>query len=424
MSKSLSLRPHCVRGLGNTKMIELIYTLFLFSGLFKTFFISYAPAFMAVDFTLLCALILTGAYTLRFSRDFFFESKFFLVDSSKSIVFTLLLFFLWMNVTLLYTRSPGYCYTKIFMFLTVFVALAFPLVYRGFNPRRFSHLFAYLGSGLVFVYTALLPNVYSTYLRSAEFREMVVKYLDIGFLAGAIILVLAFACPRMNRFVKVLLMVINIWTLILSAARGPMVFLSLVLLIRFAVSFVAFMRKSWTLNLKNVFYIAMGLGFFGAAVYYLTDKYALLVERSIYRILQLIDPEVSTGIMMRISQIGYSLDKIFENTANFLLGLGIGSFGILYEGVDKRMYPHNMVLEIWFEMGFIGALLLMVLLFLYFKKIRCNFNFVLILAYLLLNSLKSYSIIDLRVMFGLFSVLLVYVAQSPRGPGNSSELKK
>lgn len=392
-------------------MIELVYVMFLLSGLVKTFLISYAAGLMVVDITLLCAIIMAGTYIFHFSKDFFFKSKFYIVDSSKPIVFTLLAFFLWMNVTLLYTRSPGYCYTKVFMFLTVCVALVFPLLYRGFNARRFFDLFVYLGSGLIFLYTALLPAVYSTYIRSAEYREMVVKYLDIGYLAGAIILILAFACPRMNRVFKILLLGVNVWTLMVSAGRGPIVFLAIILLIKFAVSFVTFMKKSWKLNLKNIFYAAAGVCSFGAAIYYLTDKYALLIERSIFRLLQLMNPEVSTGIMLRISQIAFSLDSIFENAGNFLFGRGIGSFGILYEGVDERLYPHNVVLEIWFELGFVGAALFILLLFLYFKKIRLHFNFVLIFVYLFLNSLKSYSIIDSRIMFGLFSVLLVYLTQ-------------
>jgi hypothetical protein len=119
------------------------------------------------------------------------------------------------------------------------------------------------------------------------------------------------------------------------------------------------------------------------------------------------DPQ-SASVAKRFDQIYYSLDRIFDNAVNFLFGSGIGSFGVLYEGIDGRQYPHNVILEISFELGIIGVILFIILLLLYFKKLRHNLNFVLIYLFLFLNSLKSYSLVDSRVMFGILSVLLVY----------------
>jgi hypothetical protein len=399
-------------------MIEFIYCIFLLSGLVKSFLLFYASSIMVVDFTLLCALILVAAYILHFSKNFFFRNTIYLVKSSRPVIFILVTFYLWMVITLLYTASPGYSYIKVFMFLSDLLAVLFPFIYRGFNPKRFFHLFAYVGSGLIFLYMALFPSIYTSYLKDIEYRGMVIKYLDIGFLAGVIILILAFTCPKMNRLIKILLIGINAWTLLVSAARGPMLFLVLVLVIRFAVSFVTFMKTSWKLNFKNIFYLVAGIGFLGTAAYYLIDRYALLLERSITRLLLLLDPQGSESILERITQVSYSFGRIFENAGNFLFGLGIGSFGILYEGVDERNYPHNVVLEIWFELGFLGIIMFIMLLLIYFKKIRLRLNFVLIFIYLLLNSLKSYSLIDLRIMFGMLSVLLIYLTFSSSPAGN------
>ncbi|MGD2086253.1 MAG: hypothetical protein PVH61_08720 [Candidatus Aminicenantes bacterium] len=396
-------------------MIELIYCLFLLSGLVKAFLHFYAGSLMVVDFTLLCALILAAAYILQFSKNFFFRNKIYLVKSSRPVIFILVSFYLWMVVTLVYTASPGYSYIKVFMFLSDLVAVLIPFFYQGFKTKRFFHLFAYVGSGLIFLYTALFPTIYTSYLQDVEYRDMVTRYLDIGYLAGLIILIVAFVCPQMKKFIKLLLIGINAWTLLVSAARGPMLFLALVLVIRLGVSFVTFMKKSWRLNLKNIFYIVAGVGLLGTAAYYLIDRYALLLERSITRLLMLLDPQHSSSILERVTQVSYSFGKIFENAANFLFGLGIGSFGILYEGVDERNYPHNVILEIWFELGLIGMILFIMLLWVYFKKIRLRLDFVLISIYLLLNSLKSYSLIDLRIMFGILSVLLIYLTFSSRG---------
>lgn len=394
-------------------MIELIYCFFLLSGLVKSFLQFYASGLMVVDFTLLCALILVAAYILHFSKNFFFRNTIYLVKSSRPVIFILVVFYLWMVVTLLYTASPGYSYIKIFMFLSDLVAVLIPFIYRGFNTKRFFHLFAYIGSGLIFIYTALIPSIYTSYLKDVEYRDMVTRYLEIGYLAGIIILISAFVCPQMNKFIKLLLIGLNAWTLLVSSARGPMIFLVLVLVIRFVVSFVTFIKTSWKLNFKNIFYMVAGISLFGTAAYYLIDRYALLLERSITRLLMLLDPQQSSSILERITQVSYSFGRIFENAGNFLFGLGIGSFGILYEGIDERNYPHNVILEIWFELGLIGVILFIMLLLVYFKKIRLRLNFVLIFIYLLLNSLKSYSLIDLRIMFGILSVLLIHLTFLP-----------
>jgi len=389
-------------------MIELIYCLFLLSGLVKAFLQFYASGLMVVDFTLLCALFLLAAYILQFSRNFFFKNTFYLVKSSRSVIFILLAFYLWMVVTLIYSVSPGYSYIKVFMFLSNLVAVLIPFIYKGFNTKRFFHFFAYMGSGLILLYTALITDIYTSYLKDVDYKDMVTRYLHIGYLAGVIILILAFVCPQMNKFIKLLLIGLNTWTLLVSSARGPLLFLVFVLLIRFAVSFVTFI-KSWRLNFKNVFYMVAGVGLLGTAAYYLIDRYALLLERSISRLSMLLDPGGGESILERITLVTYSFDRILENAGNFLFGLGIGSFGILYEGVDERNYPHNVMLEIWFELGLIGVILFILLLLVYFKKIRPRLNFVLIFIYLLLNSLKSYSLIDLRIMFGMLSVLLLHL---------------
>jgi hypothetical protein len=387
-------------------MIELLYVLFLLSGLIKFFAFFLIGNILVIDFTLLCAIALFGAYIFHFIRNML-NNKFYIVSTSRSIVFTLLVFYLWIILTLIYTRSPAYCYIKTSLFLTLVIALVFPFIYRGFKAGRFFHLFVYVGSMLIFIYTALLPHFYAGYLRSYEYKEFVGKYLDIGYLAGIMILLLAFACPHIKRLPKVLLLVVNASALLVSAARGAIIFLAVVLLIRFTVSFVTFMKRTWQFNIKNIFYITAAFAGFAGALYYVTDRYSIFMERTIKRLLLVFDPQ-SASVAKRFDQIYYSLDRIFDNAVNFLFGSGIGSFGVLYEGIDGRQYPHNVILEISFELGIIGVILFVVLLLLYFKKLRHNLNFILIYLFLFLNSLKSYSLIDSRVMFGILSVLLVY----------------
>lgn len=390
-------------------MVELIYALFLLSGIIKFFILSFAGGLIPIDFTLLCAILLLGIYAAAFFKDFYNRSKFHIIGPTRSLIIAVLALYLWMFFTLLYTHSPSYCYTKLFMFLTILLALGFPLVYRGFKPGRFITLYSYIGTGLVFAYSALLPNFFAGYMAMAgdEDKEFVVKYLDIGHLAGIMILILAFACPRMKPVIKAILIGINLWAVLISAARGPIVFLLLVILLRLGASFINFLRGKGKLELKYLFYMAAGFGVFGAGVYYAMDRYADLIERTFRRLTQVMDT-ASSSVSQRISMLSFTLEKIFDNAWNFLLGLGIGSFGILFDGVDERNYPHNVILELWFEVGIVGVILFVVILLIYLKKLWSNFSFLLIYLYLLLNIMKSSSLVDSRIMFGTLSVLVLY----------------
>jgi O-antigen ligase len=386
-------------------MIELTYSLFLLSGLIKFFVVYLIGDIWYIDFTLLCAAALLLAYLLHFTRNAL-ANTFHIISSAKAIVFTLMTFYLWIILSLIYTRSPEYCYLKTLRFLTLLIALVFPFVYRGFKPDRFFKYFLYTGSGLVFVYAALMPKFYAGYVSRYENRDFVIKYLDIGYLAGIMILLLIFACRNMKPVIRLGLMLISFIALVISAARGPILFLALVLFIRLAIIVIKLLKQKWRFSPRNILYLAGGVGGFAAAIYYLTDKYAIMLERTFKRLMLVFDP-LSGSVAKRFDQIYFTLGTIFESVYSFFFGLGIGSFGIVYDGVDERQYPHNVILEIWFELGIIGVTLFAILLLLYFKKIRLNLNFLLIFIFLFLNSMKSYSLVDSRVMFGILSILIL-----------------
>jgi len=390
-------------------MVELVYALFLLSGIIKFFLLYLAGGLVFVDITLLLAIVLSGIYAVRFFKDFYAKSTFFIIEPSRSILLTVCAFYLWMLFSLIYTRSPAYCYTKLFMFLTIVVALAFPLLYRGLKPGRFFTLFVYIGSAVVFVYSVLIPDLYANYVAMAgeQDKEFVVKYLDVGYLSGIIILLLLFFSPRMNRLIKILLFGINLAALVISAARGPIVFFLIVLALKLAGLVVPLLKKKWQLGGKGIIAAVSAFGILGGGFYYVMGTYSALLERSVTRFFKLFDPETSS-VAIRFSMFSFTVETILNNAVNFLFGLGIGSFGILYDGFDERQYPHNIILEIWFELGLVGVLLFVVMLLLYFKKMRSNFNSVLIFIFLLLNSFKSYSLVDSRIMFGLLSILLLY----------------
>jgi len=134
----------------------------------------------------------------------------------------------------------------------------------------------------------------------------------------------------------------------------------------------------------------------------------------------------STGV--RLVLMGEACDGIFKDLGSFLFGYGIGSFGEVAKGTDIRLYPHNMILEVWFELGLVGLLLLLAWVFFIIWKMRSmpsRFISYWVLFYVFLNLMKSSSLIDIRTEFaflGLFVVQNLIVIQRAQYPSKSYKL--
>jgi O-antigen ligase len=176
-------------------------------------------------------------------------------------------------------------------------------------------------------------------------------------------------------------------------------------------------------DLKKILVIAVSVVILAVGLYNTLGNYSDNIERTLQRLSMVTDVE-SSSLSVRVSQIYFAVEKIFQDTSNFMLGSGIGSFGILYAGEDVRLYPHNIILETWFELGAAGVIILLLFFGFYIKKIKLNSPSFYIFFYLLSNSLKSSSLVDLRVMFGIFACLMVFANHWKYGKyGEYGEIK-
>ncbi|MCP5109172.1 MAG: hypothetical protein GY950_37675 [bacterium] len=390
-------------------MAEILYVLYLLSGLSKVFLNFFGGGIFVekINITLVLAVLLVLVNGYQWFKNGFLRNKFYVAKGSFPSLAILFLFYAWMIFTLLYTVSPGYSYMKTFLFLTNVLAFMFPLTYKGFNIQRFVNYFIVVGSVFIVLYLSFVPRSYSGYL--TENLAISGKYLDVGYLAAlnVLILLLLFSRLEMSRAIKFGFAGLNFAALVITGARGPLMFLLLVLLLRLLFNPHMLLVFIGRMNLKKVLIIIVAAAILVVGMYNTLEKFADNIERSLFRLQLVTDPE-SGSLAVRFDQLAFSFDKIFDNTPDFLLGRGVGSFGILYEGEDKRRYPHNIVVETWFEMGFVGMILLLLFLFLYLRKIRLSSPYTYIFLYLFLNSLKSSSIVDLRIMFGIMACLLVF----------------
>ncbi|NLA25469.1 MAG: O-antigen ligase family protein [Bacteroidales bacterium] len=239
---------------------------------------------------------------------------------------------------------------------------------------------------------------------------------------GINILVLVCAKEKIfkSAFISNALVIVSLLMMLILGARGPLLFCLFLLFLFVANKYIKPLLRGEILfpKLRIILYgLVVVIGFVAAFVVF-RPQMSFLLGRSLMR-LELLMPfssgsetvpkNMGKSVNVRIEQLNYSLDLISDNFENSMIGYGIGSFGVLYDGKDSRNYPHNILLEIWVEAGLIGLMLFLTFLIIVFtKNIRgINYIHILVLIFILLNALKSNSYIDIRVYFAVFGMFML-----------------
>lgn len=394
-------------------MFEIVYSLFLLSGIIKSFWNAIFMLPQPVDMTLLLGLILVVLYIPRFIKDMMVRNKLYVAASSFPLLTTMSVFFAWMVITVVFTKSTGYCYEKLLLFLPNLIAFILPLLYIKFRPRWFLRFHVYAATGLSLLFAYYYPKILQFEIQLDE-EGFAKGYLTIGYISGLTIAMLLFLDFGLKKPVRFALILLNAWVMMICGGRGPLFFLALVVLLKLMVKLSHVKKLSLRLSFKRIIVALTAVAVIVFGAYYVIDKYSVSLERSLFRFSQLLDAETDDSVTKRLSYIQFSFDKIFADVGNVLFGSGIGSFGIMYSGEDGRDYPHNILLEIWFELGLTGVALFILYISFYLKKVRFNSPLLYPFLYIVLNSLKSSSFTDLRIMFGFFSIFLLYDALMKR----------
>lgn len=116
--------------------------------------------------------------------------------------------------------------------------------------------------------------------------------------------------------------------------------------------------------------------------------------------------------IVRISHYQYVINQFLDIP---LWGYGYGSYGLLYLGDDVVFHPHNLLLEVLFEMGLISLLLLIYMIASSLKQARNSEILKGSLIFMLINSMVSG---DIPGNFGLFVMMMFIrywtsIAQAP-----------
>lgn len=381
-------------------MIELLLVVFLQSGIVKVLLTYFnIPTF--VDLTILSAFLLLIVIIINLHKN---NYKIELNKNQIISVFIMFLILISIIFSLFYTSSENYAYTKTLHFFTILISFIYPIVIKKFSIKKFFTFFILSTLIISIIYTPLFFKAYAilyTVNVNAKAEMIYGSYLMVGYIIGISIILNVFS-NLYNTKIKLLITIILFGILFITGARGPIVFLLLTFML-YSINIVLIKRR---INLKK---IILTFSIILIVLIPISSKINLdeIFERSINRLISLTENSDNSA-NDRIERFLFVLEKV--NHTNLIVGHGFGSFGIEFDKIDERSYPHNIFLEFLFELGLIGLILYLLLLYMITKKLINTKDFLLFSSFifLLLNSMKSLSITDSRIMFTFFAIILIY----------------
>ncbi|MDD3686961.1 MAG: O-antigen ligase family protein [Bacteroidales bacterium] len=399
--------------------MEILFAIFYLSGLLKSFFLYYGIP-MPVDLTVLSVIMLIGGLIFQYSRN-----KIPLTYEKRNLnaFLVLILFFVWILISLIWTPSKSYSYEKAFLFVPNIIGFLIPLIAYRFNIARFFRIIS-LALPVISVLFITVYLKYSTDSANKEVYEAILGlYLVCSTLLGINVLVLAGSQTPIfkSSFVSTSVMIGSLLMMFILGARGPLIFTVILLIFSsiWKITKTSYTGKIILSDLKKIVYGATFVVMFMGLFLVFGDQLTFLVERSLVR-LELLMPSsggggstassgMGTSVNVRVEQLNFGLELVTDNKFDSMFGYGLGSFGVMYSGHDGRAYPHNVFLEIWIEAGLLGLGIFLAFLWIIFTKNLNGTKYInmLVLIFILLNALKSSSFIDIRVYFAIFGMYIM-----------------
>lgn len=391
-------------------MLEWLYVLFLLSGYLKSILVYYEVT-PIIDLTTLLAILVIGLILVK-NRQLADSWKF--PAKAKGQWVLLGLFSCWIVLSLFWSTSQEYKWNKLLGYCTAVVGFLIPFLMIRFNTKRFFQ------AGLVVLLLVSLwfIPVFSSVLYQADMYVLNDLYLGLGLLWGVAALWIfekPTLLPKALRNLSWVLIIAILGVIFLLGARGPL----LLTLFWMGLSGCLKMSKAKkenepvkkSTNVKSVrkwSTVAVAIMVLGL---FTLSFWEPIASRSWQRFSFLWDfittGEPDLSIANRFRFLSFAWQSITENWSVFFWGQGFGSFGFHFSGHDKRLYPHNLIIETWYELGLVGVTLIFGFLFsvfFYREKAWSQYLPLVVILYFFSNHLKSGSLADLRLWFGFMAL--------------------
>lgn len=306
-------------------------------------------------------------------------------------------------ISLIYTESEQYAYEKSAIFTVNILYFIYPLFITSIDLEKLCKwlLWIFLPIAILFVIAKFLYfsdlNADHTLIRY-EFYLIRRHYLGLSTTTAALVLLLVYLKKPL------IYTIIALITMLGLGGRGAFIFLIFTLFV-WKLNRIIDFGVSFKIKKKHLIFSIFSLSAFAVFIYYFFDKIVAVINFGLLRFKTLLDPAADRSTRGRIERLEYTFDSILGAPWKFVFGEGIGSFGILYTGVDGREYPHNIYLEVLFELGVIGLIP-----FLFFTIVpfwyRRNAFYMALMLYFFLNALKSGDLTSIWILFLTYGLVV------------------
>lgn len=373
--------------------IEFIFAMFLLSGDIKGIFLMRELGNIP-DITLVSAIILSIILVFNHKNLKFLSMETYFAISMLIILFILMIF------SLTYTSSPSYSFQKTAYFSLILFSIIVPIAVKKFNINRFMLIFSLTTFLLTTIYlNFLFAYVNGSLVTNLDSEQIVLArgmYLTLSYSNGIIFLYYFF--NKHSHHFRFLFIFTSFFLMLLSGGRGALLFAFLILLF-YSMQILLLFFKTLEVKTKTI----IGIIVFFIIIFIVSINNVELIERTIERLSILVGGQSAS---VRIEYLEFAAGLINDSP---IFGYGIGSYGFEYTGIDQRLYPHNVFIEIWFELGLLPLILFLVFNLIVLRAIiesKCYWCLALYI-YFVLNTLKSNSLTDLRILMGFVGIFFM-----------------
>jgi len=355
----------------------------LLSGALKPFILTYIGNFDIV----LIVSILSFIYILK-NKGRLDKT---ILDSS----IVLLLFTIYIVLSWTYTTSHSYVFNKSFSYCLNLLFFLFPFFVKQINVKQWIWLYGIILIPLTYFFIQMKAVIWTSLAPNDSFMDVKSNYLALGYHLGVLLILLNYF--KQNVAIQILVLIL----LFASSARGPLLFA----LITLVILNIQDIKKLLYSLIKKFGYVIIVLAITSILFIAFQNKIMPLLENALLRYDSITTDDKS--LAARYELFEFALYKPFDSIRTLFFGFGFGSFGIEFFNEDMRAYPHNILLEIFFELGLLGLILFTAFLVLILKiAFRTKNIFSFILLFSLLNAAKSYNLSDAWVLFMFFGCTL------------------
>jgi len=364
--------------------------LFLTTSVLKGVLMVNFPFFRTVDFTVLC-----GAYTLAAMAYSFVHRRGRVRDIFSVPILLYILLAILLLVSVAYSSSPRYGWEKSSRFATLgMIALLAPIVFvRDIKDVRIL-FYLLIGVGIALAITTMVAPDVAVVRKAAESRGSFFEAdpLETATRIG-VAAILVFSFVVMSRTALVAraasagIIYLCVVAIVVTASRGPFAGLLLTWLAALFI-FRKGISKVW-------------LPVAGAAVCLaVIIPFVVMPARTTERIRHMFvgGDRIADTVYTRSPRFSFAWQNSWRSP---VFGHGTGAFAQDWAGHDERSYPHNMILELFYENGVVGVTIGMAFLIAILVRWRRAANIVYTYGF----SIKEYHAVHVAGLLFIYTLM-------------------